>query len=508
MERFKLLLGMRRIIPILALFLALVLAVQVSPVFGQDEQTKKPWAGKKSDGTVITQEDLKKIIGENEKWVESKREKGNKANLSGANLIEANLTGAHLTGADLTGANLTGADLTGANLTGANLSGANLSWDDLSEASLTWANLSGANLSWANLSGADLSKADMTEANLSGADLTEANLNRADLNRADLGGANLSGADLSQTNLSEADLSKANLRWAKLNEAKLSWAKLNEADLSEADLSGTNLSGTDLSRAGLGGANLKRAKLQKAYAAFAIFEGTEIEDAEISDFFFGGARGLTEIGMSSPSAVVNLRKNAKDYGFRNEERALTAALHKHQMKYGGRAPLEKFFDDIVLGGWLTGYGAEPWNSLLLLVTLVAPFSIVYMISLKTRRKMTGIWAVRHPDRVIRSLGEDKPIKLTIGLAVGFLPYEKPRGNIGRITRWLGTLKIGLYFSILSAFSIGWRELNLGVWITRLQRQEYILRATGWVRTVSGIQSLLSVYLLALWALTYFGRPFE
>jgi hypothetical protein len=35
-----------------------------------------------------------------------------------------------------------------------------------------------------------------------------------------------------------------------------------------------------------------------------------------------------------------------------------------------------------------------------------------------------------------------------------------------------------------------------------------LRTTGWVRTVSGIQSLLSVYLLALWVLTYFGRPFE
>jgi hypothetical protein len=27
------------------------------------------------------------------------------------------------------------------------------------------------------------------------------------------------------------------------------------------------------------------------------------------------------------------------------------------------------------------------------------------------------------------------------------------------------------------------------------------------RFVSGFQSLLSVYLLALWALTYFGRPF-
>ena len=56
--------------------------------------------------------------------------------------------------------------------------------------------------------------------------------------------------------------------------------------------------------------------------------------------------------------------------------------------------------------------------------------------------------------------------------------------------------------------LGWRELNVGTWIARVQSREYVLRATGWVRTVSGIQSLLSVYLLALWVLTYFGRPFE
>ncbi len=66
----------------------------------------------------------------------------------------------------------------------------------------------------------------------------------------------------------------------------------------------------------------------------------------------------------------------------------------------------------------------------------------------------------------------------------------------------------LQFSVLSAFHLGWRELNVGNWIARIQAHEYTLRATGWVRAVAGVQSLLSVYLLALWALTYFGRPFQ
>jgi hypothetical protein len=66
----------------------------------------------------------------------------------------------------------------------------------------------------------------------------------------------------------------------------------------------------------------------------------------------------------------------------------------------------------------------------------------------------------------------------------------------------------LLFSILSAFQIGWHDLNVGNWISRIFPYEYTLRATGWVRAIAGVQGLVSVYLLALWALTYFGRPFE
>ena len=74
--------------------------------------------------------------------------------------------------------------------------------------------------------------------------------------------------------------------------------------------------------------------------------------------------------------------------------------------------------------------------------------------------------------------------------------------------WTAALGFGFYFSVLSAFHIGWRDFNVGNWIQRLQPSEYTLQATGWVRTVSGVQSVVSLYLLAIWALTYFGRPFE
>jgi len=76
---------------------------------------------------------------------------------------------------------------------------------------------------------------------------------------------------------------------------------------------------------------------------------------------------------------------------------------------------------------------------------------------------------------------------------------------GRARRMLRVVAVGMYTSILSAFHIGWRDLNVGSWIARMQPREYTLRATGWVRLVSGLQFLISVYLLALWVVTYFGK---
>ena len=52
-------------------------------------------------------------------------------------------------------------------------------------------------------------------------------------------------------------------------------------------------------------------------------------------------------------------------------------------------------------------------------------------------------------------------------------------------RVLAVPPLAFYFSLLSAFNIGWRELNVGTWITRIQKREYTLRATGWVRMISG-----------------------
>jgi hypothetical protein len=150
----------------------------------------------------------------------------------------------------------------------------------------------------------------------------------------------------------------------------------------------------------------------------------------------------------------------------------------------------------------------PSRALGTLGVLILVFSLAYMGALLTARGRAGIWVTWPTDRVYQEEGGKEATRVTYTF---FFPQWQARAADrwwGVVLRGVSVPLIGLYFSLLSAFSLGWRELNVGTWIARVQPREYVLRATGWVRTVSGIQSLLSVYLLALWVLTYFGRPFE
>ena len=184
--------------------------------------------------------------------------------------------------------------------------------------------------------------------------------------------------------------------------------------------------------------------------------------------------------------MVELRDAFKKAGLRDQERQLTFAI-KHNERLKTYSPVWSIFTY-----WLfelpSGWGMHPGRPVLIMLVLIPVFFLPYLLSFFLGGQ-NGIWLRWPPDRVRADLGQNEKERLNF----------KP-GNWRAYT-------YALYFSILSAFHIGWRDLNVGNWITRMQPREYTLRATGWVRTVSGIQSLISVYLLALAVLTYFGRPF-
>ena len=300
----------------------------------------------------------------------------------------------------------------------------------------------------------------------------------------------------------------------------MSRAYLGGADLSGAYLGGADLSPANLVVANLSGANLVDANLSGAYLESATLTGARYQPAAGQQPVLDSiatAVGLSTLRYDQPRALVNLRKLFKDAGYREQERQITYAL-KHGEVLEKFMVLERFYWDekklwfvyaleVVDGGFnyllfefTTQWGMNPSRALWLVLVFAVLFAPAYRSAL-VRPAADGIWIVWNDDRRRQDLGSGTNDQGNNS------PFEAPTDKpltLNGSKAW----RIAIYFSVLSAFNIGWRELNVGNWIARIQRYEFTYRATGWVRTVSGIQSLISVYLLAIWALTYFGRPFE
>jgi len=155
----------------------------------------------------VSQDELKKVIAEHKKWLESGTKEGSRAILREIDTRMADFKGVNLSRADFSRANLVGADFNKAELNKADFSGTNLLGANLKEASLKEVDLRSANLSGSNLCGADLTGAFLYRADLSGVDLNRANLSGAELRWADLSWVDLSASKLYKTKIREEDLS-------------------------------------------------------------------------------------------------------------------------------------------------------------------------------------------------------------------------------------------------------------------------------------------------------------
>jgi len=195
----------------------------------------------------------------------------------------------------------------------------------------------------------------------------------------------------------------------------------------------------------------------------------------------GSIKGLDTVWFSSEkqSGLVQLRNALKESGLRDLEREATYAIEHSKTK--NYEEWHRQLPRLLLFEWTCEYGLHSLRPIKIVSVLFVVFSIVYIFPIvgKSKNGINRVW--------------------------------QKRGNKEEeIERLKGAKFIGyaFYFSLLSAFHIGWKDLNVGNWIARIQPNDYFMKATGWVKTVSGIQSLVSIYLFVLWMLTQFGRPFE
>ncbi len=150
---------------------------------------------------TISPAELKKVINEHERWMNSSGRSGKRADLCGIDLSVEDckelLCDVALPCAELRGAQLCSLSLEKAVLREADIRDADLSGSCLAGASLASADLRGASLKNARFSGLQDESADLTDADLRDTDLSDARLTAViGLRTSDLGGANVSNAKL------------------------------------------------------------------------------------------------------------------------------------------------------------------------------------------------------------------------------------------------------------------------------------------------------------------------
>lgn len=421
----------------------------------------EPWSGALADGTHFNQAELEELLLAHEEWLERADDIINSAYAK----------------SDLVAKNRVSRDAWLRNKLATN-------WEEENgRIVLIGAVLSGVTLDGRNLRYSNLSKSDIDCAYLAEVDFTQ----------AVLVATNFWGSILDVAELEYADLSHSKFWDASLKKAELAYANLSGAELESADLGNANLPYAILKEARLEGTNLSNANLAHAKLANAVFEIRSERLPSIN--YLNETQGLDKlIFVNSPHALVELRQKLKNSGYRLQEREVTSAIESEitRQKLSG-SDISEVFEGAVRWLFLEltfNYGRNYLRPLATLFLLIPVFAIFYWYAIHSSASSTaGIYLIWPQN----SLSFSQPNS----------PHPKRLSAKGRCS-----LYWAFWFSLLSAFHLGWKDLSVGNWLARLNPGDYTLQGAGWLKAVSGIQSIFSLFLLVLWLLGTFGRPFE
>ena len=152
------------------------------------------------------------------------------------------------------------------------------------------------------------------------------------------------------------------------------------------------------------------------------------------------------------------------------------------------------------------YGMSPARSLIILICLIPYFALFYLIALISKDSKTGFWLVLSNSHG-RSKGRRRQVRLPVKFPPKGIPTGLPAKVKIQILHWSRLIRLSFVFSLLSAFRAVPGNLGRNGWITGRKASDYTIMTTGWARTLSWIQCLISTYLLGLWLATTFSNPF-
>jgi len=328
-------------------------------------------------------------------------------------------------------------------------------------------------------------KADLSYSNLSGIDLCGKNLSYAEL-----GNINLSDSRLRTANLSFTILANANLSHSDLTASKMQYANLFSADLSSTTLVNTNISNAYLFKANLCRASIVDANLSSANLMYSNLSGTFLSKVDLKDVLFEPASLPTVSNMVSMRNLSRIRYRYNNIpmvqlknSFNNAEllkqaKQVNTALHR----------VEATWWETLLFDYTCEWGSNAGRPLVILLLLWLIFSGLYGL-LDIYQGNRREYMIANP-KAIKKENEMQPDKWT------------------RVKNGLAAYGIAWVFGLQRSLRIGFREISPNHWLSLLLPRDFKIYSEGWPRYVSGFQSLLSVYLIALSILSYFGRPFE
>ena len=362
------------------------------------------------------------------------------------------------------------------------------------------------------------------------------------VDRTDLSHSNLQNADLTNSVIKETNLSETHF-----NDAILENVTFVSSHMPSADFSNANLKRTSFKHTGLTGSNMTGANLEGSDFGLSNFAGVNLQNANLTGVIYelpfkqlpdiGGiaqAKNLEKMTYKDlPISLVELRTEFRKNGLREQERDVTYVIMRNNRQKLAQGNSFNKFESFFLYVFFelpAQYGRLPGRPLKVLFVILIGLVPFYAYAMTHCHKQGNRITASCPDEDENfynewGLGGAKIngfMEITVTPKFFFprtrifiekFPFnsikilEFLRATIEKEFSWFTLLSGALYISILSAFRLGWRDLNVGTWISRIQPREYTLRAHGWIKFVSGIQSVVSAYLLALSVVTYFTRPF-
>lgn len=424
-----------------------------------------------------------------------------KVSLSNKVLANANFTNSIIRHSDLSYSDLTSSTFTGATITDSNMTNSFAPWSRFDHVTVLNSNLANA-----NFNNSQLNNSTFKNTNLEAVEAKEVNFKDSVIQFS----------NLSQANFSHALMDKVDLRLSKLFKTDFSYSSLVNADLSEIDAVNVNFTNAILS-----GGYFYKSKLKAANFTNSHLDKVDFMEADLLHAIYKpNLSGLPLISSLATARNFNtidfydeqlqglpltaLRNAYQKNGMRKMERLITSmvktAQMQHTLKSDGLKKLSAALSYVLF--YLTcEYGLNPTRPLLILLMLLFLFSVPYRYALLRGKNKSGIYLIWPQHQKRQYVGDNI--------------CQIPLNRLNHFRRWQNKLHLewvqwqrAFYFSLLSSFRIGWEDFNVSNWINQIQTKEFKLQGYGLVKSLAGIQALVSIYLVLLWILTYFGRPFE